>query len=67
DASTHTRLVSIDGVPPVLMKKPVSCPFAPRCPFVIDRCLQENPPLLSFDTHHRVACWVDPKTGGARA
>ena len=66
DASTHTRLVSIDGVPPVLMQKPTSCPFAPRCRYVMDRCVQENPPLLSFDTHHRVACWVDPKTGGAR-
>ena len=67
DASTHTRLVSIDGVPPILMEKPTSCPFAPRCHFVVDRCLQENPPLLSFDTHHRVACWVDPKTGGLRS
>ena len=67
DASTHHRLVSIDGIPPILMHKPTSCPFAPRCHFVIDRCLQENPPLLSYDTHHRVACWVDPKTGGARA
>jgi oligopeptide transport system ATP-binding protein len=67
DASTHQRLISIDGLPPVLMAKPASCPFAPRCPFVMERCLQENPPLLSFDTHHRVACWVDPKTGGARA
>jgi oligopeptide transport system ATP-binding protein len=67
DASTHTRLVSIDGAPPVLMEKPASCPFAPRCTFVIDRCRQENPPLLSFDTHHRAACWVDPKTGGPRS
>jgi oligopeptide transport system ATP-binding protein len=67
DASTHTRLVSIDGVPPILMEKPTSCPFAPRCHFVVDRCWQENPPLLSFDTHHRAACWVDPKTGGLRS
>ncbi len=67
DASTHTRLISIDGAPPVLMEKPTSCPFAPRCTFVVDRCRQENPPLLSFDTHHRVACWVDPKTGGLRS
>jgi oligopeptide transport system ATP-binding protein len=67
DANTHTRLVSIDGIPPILMQKPTSCPFAPRCHFVVDRCLQENPPLLSVDTHHRVACWVDPKTGGLRS
>src|SRR5512136_2104295 len=46
DASTHTRLISIDGLPPVLMQKSTSCPFAPRCTFVIDRCRQENPPLL---------------------
>jgi len=67
DADTHQRLISIDGIPPILMQKPTSCPFAPRCHFVIDRCLLENPPLLSVDTHHRVACWVDPKTGEPRS
>jgi oligopeptide transport system ATP-binding protein len=66
DEREHARLTSIDGIPPVLMKKPTSCPFAPRCVFVIDRCLEENPPLFSFDTHHRAACWVDPKTGEPR-
>jgi oligopeptide/dipeptide ABC transporter ATP-binding protein len=63
DANTHTRLVSIDGIPPILMQKPTSCPFAPRCHYVVDRCLQENPPLLSVGTHHRAACWVDPRPG----
>ncbi len=27
------RLVSIEGVPPVLYEMPTFCPFAPRCPY----------------------------------
>lgn len=66
DRGDHRRLVSIDGLPPTLMQAPISCPFSPRCTYVKDRCLQENPPLLSLDAHHRVACWVDVNTGELR-
>jgi oligopeptide transport system ATP-binding protein len=38
DSSAHRRLSAIDGLPPVLKEVPHSCPFAPRCRFVIDRC-----------------------------
>src|SRR5574341_59499 len=47
DERGHQRLVSIDGLPPVLYEKPKRCPFAPRCKSVIERCWQENPPLKS--------------------
>jgi oligopeptide transport system ATP-binding protein len=59
----RTRLVSIEGMPPVLYRKPQSCPFAPRCTFVRERCWNENPVLESVATGHRVACWVDTKSG----
>lgn len=62
----HTRLFSIEGMPPVLYQKPVSCPFAPRCGFVTERCWQENPKLETVSPGHRVACWVDTKTGSKR-
>src|SRR5215475_6364818 len=39
-----SRLTSIEGSPPDMRQKPVACPFAPRCPYVIEKCLQENPP-----------------------
>jgi len=67
DEAGHHRLVSIDGQPPILFERPEQCPFAPRCKYAIDRCWKENPALamVGYD-HHRVACWVDTKTGSAR-
>ncbi len=52
-------LVNIKGAPPSLYQKPESCPFAPRCPFVFERCLKENPPLLMVGEAHFAACWWD--------
>jgi len=62
DAMEHRRLASIDGLPPVLLEKPASCPFAPRCQFVLEHCLHENPPLRTVGIDHYAACWVDPDT-----
>ena len=60
------RLYSIEGMPPVLYKKPQSCPFAPRCKWVKDHCWHENPLLETIDDGHRVACWVDINSGSGR-
>jgi oligopeptide transport system ATP-binding protein len=67
DRSEHRRLLSIEGLPPVLGEEPKSCPFAPRCSFRIERCLQENPSLMPVAPEHGSACWVDVKTRTARA
>lgn len=56
------RLVSIEGMPPVLYEKPNYCPFAPRCTFQVERCLHENPALMPVEPGHSVACWVDAST-----
>jgi oligopeptide transport system ATP-binding protein len=66
DDDSHQRLTSIDGLPPVLYTKPNSCPFAPRCKFALDHCWKENPPLETVGPDHRIACWVDVKTGRHR-
>lgn len=66
DSDEHQRLYSIEGMPPVLYRKPEVCPFAPRCKWVMDRCWKENPMLTEVSPEHRVACWVDVKTGKAR-
>jgi oligopeptide transport system ATP-binding protein len=66
DGSPGEKLMSIDGLPPELLEKPVACPFAPRCMFVKDRCWDENPPLDEILPSHRIACWVDIKTGDYR-
>ncbi len=59
DLGRQKRLIPIEGLPPDLLDPPQSCPFAPRCPFVIDKCLEENPPLMAVSAVRRSACWVD--------
>lgn len=61
------RLYSIEGMPPMLYQKPHSCPFSPRCQWVTERCLNENPLLESINGDHKVACWVNTVTGSERA
>ncbi|MBC8257968.1 MAG: ABC transporter ATP-binding protein [SAR324 cluster bacterium] len=57
------RLESISGQPPSLNNIPASCPFAPRCPHALARCLQENPALVNRKNNHKVACWWEPDSG----
>jgi oligopeptide/dipeptide ABC transporter ATP-binding protein len=52
------RLATIEGAPPSLTTEIVGCPFYPRCPVHVDRCLAENPPLIELSTGHSAACWV---------
>ncbi len=59
--SGHTRLYSIEGMPPVLYRKPQACPFSPRCAWVAERCWNENPFLAEVAPGHKVACWVDTR------
>ncbi len=66
DQRKDEALFSIDGFPPMLYKKPVGCPFAPRCQYVIEHCVEANPTLEDVGNGHRVACWVDTKTGVRR-
>lgn len=66
DEKEHQRLVSIEGLPPVLYAHPKSCPFAPRCKWAVERCWNENPVLEEIEAGHRVACWVDVNTGKER-
>jgi len=64
DETRQTRLTPIQGLPPDLIKLPAGCPFSPRCPFVIDRCLSERPLLAQAGTEqHLAACWVDVTNG----
>jgi oligopeptide/dipeptide ABC transporter ATP-binding protein len=58
DALRHERLRSIEGLPPDLVRPPQGCRFHPRCPFRVDRCFREEPPLDLFGEGHRAACWV---------
>ncbi|MBC7878483.1 MAG: ABC transporter ATP-binding protein [Anaerolineales bacterium] len=66
DRRRDHHLKSIAGSPPNLLVAPHGCPFAPRCEFVIEKCRQENPPLIQIEKNHSSACWVDVKTGAPR-
>ncbi len=50
------RLVPIEGYPPDLVAPPRGCAFAPRCPFVIAKCWDEDPPLVATESGHMAAC-----------
>jgi len=67
---SHRRLAAIKGRPPSLVNLPRGCRFAPRCPYVQERCLEEEPELRADEKHpeHTFACWhpVDgPKSNGS--
>jgi oligopeptide/dipeptide ABC transporter ATP-binding protein len=51
------KLVSIEGRPPDLLAPVVSCPFAPRCAWAVERCSRELPPLHVVAEGHGAACW----------
>jgi peptide/nickel transport system ATP-binding protein len=58
DDPPHSVLRTIPGRPPDLVNPPPGCRFAPRCPYVRDRCTQEEPPLIATDDpEHTYACW----------
>ncbi len=54
------RLKPIQGQPPSLINLPAGCSFATRCPFVMEQCLDQVPPLVpvSGGLEHRSACFL---------
>ena len=57
NAPSHTRLQAIPGRPPDLINPPSGCRFAPRCPYVQDKCREEAPPLIEAEPGHSFRCW----------
>jgi oligopeptide/dipeptide ABC transporter ATP-binding protein len=60
------RLRQIPGSPPDPASVPEGCPFEPRCPYAVDRCRAEMPPLTDR-VGSRAACWVPPADWGGVA
>jgi oligopeptide/dipeptide ABC transporter ATP-binding protein len=63
--AARERLRPIPGSPPSLINLPGGCPFHPRCPYAMDRCAVEEPPLrevvadgVARDGTHQSACWL---------
>ena len=56
----HGPLATIPGTVPPPRLFVESCRFAPRCPFAVDPCRQERPPLRRLVGRHEVACLRAP-------
>ena len=59
----RAKLDPIPGQPPDLSRLPGGCSFAPRCPYVIERCRADVPPLELVAAEHLSACWVASELG----
>lgn len=57
-----TRLVSIPGSPPDLLKAPIGCKFTERCKFAMPICQNIDPELIEVEKDHYVACHLYNKT-----
>jgi peptide/nickel transport system ATP-binding protein len=58
------RLVQIGGQPPSLLNPPRGCRFHPRCPYVMEICREQDPPLspVPDDSTHLDACHLPQET-----
>jgi peptide/nickel transport system ATP-binding protein len=54
DASLHT----MEGAPPDLIHPPTGCRFHPRCPRVMDRCRDQEPPFQTVGVGRQTMCWL---------
>ena len=46
------------GEAPDLRKLPPGCKFNPRCPLVMQRCKEVEPPVFETDQGSKVLCWL---------
>ncbi|MDK6028496.1 ABC transporter ATP-binding protein [Ignisphaera sp. 4213-co] len=51
----------IPGSPPDLRNPPSGCKFHPRCPFAMDICRKEEPPIIEISKNRFVTCWLYAK------
>ena len=52
------QLVPIEGMVPNAADTVVGCAFADRCPAVMNRCREAEPPLRETESGHLAACWL---------
>lgn len=58
DLEQKQRLIPVEGTPPDLIKPPVGCPFASRCPYAMKICTEHRPPYFEPSKGHRSMCWL---------
>ena len=73
DAKRREKLQPIEGSPRDMLSAPSTCPFAPRCRYVIDGCFDDVPAFRSMEPAHDARCinpvpaetWQQTKAGVA--
>jgi len=53
------RLQIIEGTVPNLIEMPPGCKFHPRCPYAMDICAKEEPPLKKREGNHLSRCYLE--------
>lgn len=52
-----TMKKTLPGEPPSLLRPPPGCRLSPRCPYVMEKCYREEPPLFVVNGR-KVKCWL---------
>ncbi len=58
ETKNKDTLYALNGTPPDLVKPPVGCPFAARCEYCMQICLEEMPEVTNVENDHQVLCWL---------
>jgi oligopeptide transport system ATP-binding protein len=53
------RLIPIEGSPPDLFSPPKGCPFAARCKYAMEVCVDHMPPDFDMENGHTAKCWLN--------
>jgi len=57
----------VKGAPPSAADRPAGCVFHPRCPFVMDRCIQEEPLFREVAPEQWAACHLHDEPAAAHS
>lgn len=57
DQKRGQKLIPIQGQPPDLTHLDNGCAFRPRCPYAVEQCAKEIPPLEPLEDGQFSACW----------
>ena len=64
EIKNNRKLISIEGTPPDLINPPKVCPFASRCKYCMNICVEAAPPEYDYGAGHKVSCWLyHPESG----
>ncbi len=65
DRSVKSKIerIRLAGDPPSPINPPPGCRFASRCPFAVEQCSAETPPLRAVNDNHLIACHLVDENG----